>query len=286
MVYGKNRKKYTRKYTKTLKKSNIFKNKSAKSQAKQIYKLNKKVNHIQKLTAPEIQRLQDNIYNINFVDGGGNILVHSNDAVPLFKNYLLDTTKTKHIDLKGCMLRFRYLEIYGLFGCFNDTSLEGDWTISTSKRLIERQPFTAYMRIIIARVKNSTQLVPPKITQAPDQTFNNVNIYDIKPIYGPLIDDVTSNLEIIKNKVIKVNTSNPMKAYKIRLSPKKLGYIYRESADGITLDSVGKNEIVIYTQYVCPNVLRFESPQTQTYKNVGPVCRLTMNYNFGYIDQN
>lgn len=45
------RRKFTRK---PLKKSNIFSKKSAKSQAKQIYALNKKVNKIQRLTKPEL----------------------------------------------------------------------------------------------------------------------------------------------------------------------------------------------------------------------------------------
>lgn len=281
------KKKYFKKWYKKgypLKKSNIFSKKSAKSQAKQIYALNKKVNKIQKLNAPEIQTVQDNIYDENFTYQLQPI-TNKDNATVLYKDFLLNTNKACHIDMKGDMLRPRYLNLYGMFGVINDSSLEGDWTVAQTKRLLERQPFTAYLRIIVCRLKSSTQYIPGKITQAPDQNFSADNVYDIKPIYGPLVSDVTANLDIIKNKVIKVNVNNPMKLYKIKISAKKLGYIYRKSTTGMLLDTVGQNEIAIYYQYVCPNVLRYYNTSTSTDYKVGPICRFTMSYNFGYIDE-
>ena len=179
MGYNKRYRRY-RRYKKnyTLKKSNIFRKKSAKSQAKQIYSLNRKINKIEKLTAPEIQIIQDNIYDTIFLSNDQPI-TNKNDALVLYKDFLLNTTKECHIDMNNDIIRPRFLTLYGMFGVMNDSSLEGDWNIAQTKKLLERQPFSAYLRIIVCRLKSSTQMIPGKITQAPDQQFTFSNLYDI-----------------------------------------------------------------------------------------------------------
>lgn len=283
------RKRYTKrvyKGSRTLKKRNIFKNTSSKSQAKQIYKLNKKVNYIQKTTAPEIQQLQDNLRVVSFTDGNSRPILHYNDSMTLYKDFLLNNQRTRYIDMCGDMLRVRYLYLYGLFGVYADTSLEGDWASQPLIREHTKQPFTAYLRLIVCKLKKSVQSVPLKITQDPDELIaTGSNYWGIKPINGPLITNLGSQLTVLKDKVIKVNNTNPMKLFKIKLSPKQLGYTYRKPPTGSAGATVGENEIVIYYEYVCPNVLQHVDTGGNKI-NVGPNARFTLNVNYGYIDQN
>lgn len=289
------RKKYTKrvyKGTRTLKKSNIFRHKSSSSQAKQIYKLNKKVNYIQKATAPEISRFQGNVFNERLVDTStSEAITNKNGVIPLYKDLLFDNQNVNHITLKGEMLRVRYMYLYGLFETTGSSMLGEEILPGTQRTTMQYMsvPWTAYLRIIVCRLKKSTQTVPTKITQAPDQSYsgsNNRNRYDVKPIIGPLVENISSQLSVIKDKVIKINNNNPSKMYKIKLSPKQLGYIYRKPPEGSVSETVGQNEILIYYQYVCPHLLRYVNMDTSIDKNLSPTCQFTMNINYGYIDQN
>lgn len=283
--YGKGKKYYkNRKFKFT--KSKLYKYRSSKNQANQIYKLNKKVNLIEKKTAPEIQRIQDNIYDTVFVTNNEPMTNYDN-AKSMYKDFLINNTKASFIAMKGDILRPRFLNLYGYFGTVLNPEISGQWATENSKTASDKQLFAAYMRIIVCKLKKSTQLVPSKITQGPDQVISNSNFYDVKPIYGPLKDNITSNMTVIKNKVIKITNSNPSKLYKIRLSAKKLGYIYRKSADGVAGGAYtsGENEIVVYIQYVCPNLLRYQNTGGVNV-NVGPSVRFTMSYDFGCVDQN
>lgn len=273
-------------YKKTLSKSNIFKNKSAKSQAGQIYSINKRIKYIQKVTAPEIQRIQDNLINRDFTDVNHYPITHYNSAISIYKDYLLNAERDRHINMEGNILRARYLQLYGFFGCYSDQSLTGDWVPNPNYQLTARQPFTAYLRIIVCKLKKSCQAVPQAITQAPDEVIpENASYWDVKPISGPLITDLTSQLVVLKDKIIKVNPNNPMRMYKMRFTPKQLGYTYRRPPEGAQPTTVGSNELIIYYQYVCPNVLQYMNQEQQLVR-VGPVCRFTMNINYGYVDQN
>ena len=242
------RKVYKRKrgVKKTLTKRNIFGHKSAKSQAKQIYRLNKKINYIQKTTAPEICRYQNEVFLENMTDYN-NALVHKNGVKSLFKDVMLNTSLDRHIEMNGDMLRMRYLELYGYFGTTNAHDITTDmWGGSTPTPVYvtDTHPWTAYLRIIVCKLKKSVQSVPLKITQEPDHNYGtgNINNYDVKPIIGPLINDLSSQLTVIKDKVIKIDNRNPNKLYKIKLYPKRLGYIYRNPPAGSNASTVGQND--------------------------------------------
>lgn len=273
---------YKKKYKKTLKKSNIFGNKSAKGQAKQIYALSKKIRRIQKETSPELQILQNNILHWEFKTGDQPYNSYANSLV-IYRDQLLNSTRDHYIEMKGSILRPRFLNLYGLFGIYNDTTICGDWNISSGKTLEERQPMTAYMRIVVCRIKKGGDKLPLRVTQDTETDYTSQPMFtDVKPICGPLIHDLTSQLTVLKDKVIKVNTNNPMKMWKIRLSARKLGYIYRKAAHS---QAVGENEIAIYYHYICPNMLRYYDTTTQSSYVIGPHARFTMNYNFGYVDE-
>lgn len=287
------RKKYTKrvyKGSKALKKSNIFKNKSSEAQANQIYKLNKKVNYIQKTTAPEITRYQDNIFNVHFKTDDEQAITHKNGVIPLFKDNILKEDNPKHISICGDFIRMRYLQLYGVFDATSYSDVMTDMLAGRSApEEINRTlsvPWTAYLRIIVCKLKRSVQAVPQKITQDPDQTYEDTDHqYDIKPIIGPLINNLSSQLTVLKDKVIKIDNTKPSKMYKIKLSPKQLGYVYRKAPDGLQ-NTVGQNELIIYYQYVCPALLRWVSSTYQLDKKLSPISRFTMNVNFGYVDQN
>lgn len=288
------RRKYTKrvyKGSRILKKRNIFKNTSSKSQAKQIYKLNKKVNYIQKTTAPEIQKFQANVFNVPLMAGIDDAITNKNGVLPIFKDLLLNNTNPNFITIKGEMLRSRYMYLYGLFQATSINDLTADYLAGLAHSdPVYRSiyvPWTAYLRIIVCRLKKSTQLIPTKITQAPDQNYNDNGVnYDVKPIIGPLIENVSSQLSIIKDKVIKIDNTKPQKMYKIKLNPKQLGYIYRKAPEGSVSGTAGQNEIIVYYQYVCPKLLQYVNTGLTLDKKMSPLCHFTMNINYGYIDQN
>lgn len=268
---------YKKSYKKTLKKGNIFRNKSAKGQAKQIYALNKKINYIQKTTKPEMCISNNNIFYKRFVDNDSHPSSEVSERCFIYKDNVLP-----HITLNGDMLRPKFLKLFGMFGIYNDTTIEGDWATASNRKIIERQPMSAYIRIIVCRLKQSGVQNPPgMITQLNPNDANNSTMRDLYPINGPLIEDVTSALDILKSKVIKVDNNKNVRSWSIKLNSKKLGYIYKKPFQG-SVNPLGQNELVVYYHFVQPATLRYMNQSTNI--SIGPQCFFTMNYNIGYYD--
>ena len=141
MVYKKKRYNYKKK---TLKKSNIFTHKSAKSQAKQIYAINKKINYISKTTRPELQTTTIPMIYKRFIDANSRPIISDYGRLFFYSNYALNSEQTGHIDLQGDMMRVRYIKFFGQFGIFNDTSLS---SFCISGRLAIFSPLTTSLYI-------------------------------------------------------------------------------------------------------------------------------------------
>lgn len=288
MAYNYRYRKFPRKYKKTLKKSNIFSRRSPKAQAKQIYSLNKKVNYIQRTTKPELQVKNGNIMYQRFLNNGQPEIFHHQRWF-LYEDVIMNanTPATSRINLQGSMMRVKSIKLFGQFGVYNDTSLSGPWAVQTSKNLIENDPSTAYLRIVVCRMKKGGGKTPTDIFyENPNENALGGTAYDCSyVINGPLQKGVSAQLDIIKDKKIKVDISHPYKLYSMKLSAKKLGYIYRKPVDTSPAATSGENELIIYTYYCCPALLNYQSPQGVT-TSVGPQCYATMNYNICYTDQN
>lgn len=268
------KKKYSKK---TLSKSNIYGKKSPGSQAKQIYALNKKINYIQKTTKPEMCISTNNIFYKRFIDSNSHPSNEVAERCFIYKDNVLP-----HIVLNGDMLRPKFIKLFGMFGIYNDTTIEGAWNSAPSHQIIERQPMSAYIRIIVCRLKQSGMQNPPgMITQLNPNDVNDTTMRDLYPINGPLINDVTSALDILKSKVIKVDNNKNVRSWSIKLSSKKIGYVYKKPIQG-SVNPLGQNELVVYYHFVQPATLRYSG--TGGSFAIGPQCFFTMNYNIGYYD--
>lgn len=294
MVYQRSKKNYKKRGKLT--KGKIFGNKSAKSQAKQIYALNKKVNYIQKTTKPELKIHTRNLYYKRFIDTNSRPVITDNSRTFLYSGHALNSevegvpdedAGTGCIKMHGELMRIKHIKFFGQFGVYNDSTLCGDWALSPSKQLIERQPFTAYIRIVVCRLKKGGGRTPDTIMQQnPHEGDLSGTAYDCSyPVLGPLVQNITSQYDVLKSKVVKVDVTKPMKLFKFKLSTKKLGYTYRRPVDETNVNAAGQNEIAIYYQYVCPSLLRYITSGTD-YVNIGPQVLFSMNYSIAYVDQN
>ena len=252
--YNKNK----RFYKKTLRKSNIFSKRSSRSQARQIYALNKKVNYIQRTQKPELQTRDYNIWYKRFLDDNNQPKSLEVGRSFFYESVALNpaTPEPNRIILNGNLMRVKFIKFFGQFGIYNDTSLEGDWAVAPTKRLFENDPSTAYLRIVVCRMKKGGGRTPHDIyNENPNENAIGATAYDASySMIGPLVKDITSQFDVIKSKVIKVDVSKPFKMFSFKLNAKKLGYVYRRPVD---VNASGQNELLIYYCYTCPALLNY-----------------------------
>lgn len=268
-------KKYFKKYykKKTLKKGNIFKYKNAKSQAKQIYALNKKVNNVYKKIKPETQIVHSFLQNRIFTTDGNfdsEGVMEWHTGIYLYEQRLLSQEAGYgNYSIKGKLLRPYNFTINGAFG--NRQYQYIDETDNT----VERIPMTGYLRILVCKLARSN------MARFPGQICKSFGSFgsdkpDIGLITGPLIDNIAGGLEIVKDKVIKVNEKNPYKCFKIKV---KNPGTYKIDAINPTSTVPGfLNEYVIYIQYYCPIAYTVDN------HIVGPKHELVSNVKFAFVD--
>lgn len=156
---------------------NLYKHRSSKSQAYQIYKLNKKVNYIERKTKPEID-----IYNMSMFS----------NPVELTANNVSSRyyTITPSDDIKGNLMRLQNLQVWGNL---NSTSTDN---------------FTAYMRILIVQQKVSDQAILTNILYKPN---------DILMCKSPLINGFSQTSRLLYDKLYKIDSDNSGTNFKIKL---------------------------------------------------------------------
>lgn len=276
MVYSKKGyrkyKKYYKRYSKknSLTKGNIFGHKNAKSQAKQIYKLNKKINKIQYLTKPETIVKSGELVNIwNTSNGqlGGTLQSEKHSRWYLYEEGLFGKLS---YNIKGNLIRTNNITLYGYFGVrdlierFDDENYDVDPT--------------AYLRITVAKVGANSTSLPSIIHQSFDTTNPNG---DYGLINGPLIKDVSASLKIIKDKVVKVSPETPKKLWRIKL---KYPGNYRKG-----VASSGNpnwyNEYIVYFTVFVPRLLQVFNSSSQL-ETLGPHVNLAAGMKFVFVDEN
>lgn len=257
----------------TLRKGNIFKNKSAKSQAKQIYALNKKINYIEKKTRPETLVCQTVFVNQLFtVDGqlGSYGLAEWHQRYFIYEEKLFGTIENGGCGyhMVGSMLRPYNITISGLFENKNHTAEIGG-------KVYDSIPMTGYLRIIVGKLYGGNQgRYPAQITKP----YGNTP--DIGLICGPLINDVSASMKIIRNKVIKIDSQRDTRMFKIKI---RNPGTYRKGVDqgGASIPAY-KNEYIMYIQYYAPDQL-FSDGYTGL-QPVAPIHRLTSGIKFVFTD--
>lgn len=265
--YGKKNYGKKRYYRKTLKKSNIFSKKSAKSQAKQIYALNKKINRIEYKTKPEI--ICKDCYMWSSVDKGYSESAPQSEFHTysyLYEENLFNASKINY-QMKGNMLRPYNITLYGSFqNCLYEYNLDG-----TPLKV----PLTGYLRIIVCKLDGGNQgRYPVQITK----NFSSETDYGL--INGPLVSDITASLKIVKDKVIKIDEEHPCKLWRIKI---KSPGTYR-TGEYYGNPPAFKNEYLVYYQLYTPLQLRVEYSGVPRWP--GPVQVFTSSVKFAFTDEN
>lgn len=183
-----NQKKKT--YTKNTKfsKNNLYKNRSSKKQAGQIYKLNKKINNIEKKTKPEIHNLQWNVD-----------LSHEFST----SNCNLGTASNLYTGLKGIMkgdlVRIQNIQFYGYLHSSLTYAEEGQGYLDS------------YCRLIIVQNKTLNQSFPSDIllTQAASGGLACIN--------SPYMEGFSQTVKLLYDKVYHITPDNRSRTFKFTL---------------------------------------------------------------------
>lgn len=265
---------------KTLTKSNIFGKKSAKSQAKQIYALNKKVNYIQKTTAPETKTFTNVLFYFDNWNGS-QLLDEYHHRYDLYKERVLNHTFKKYLEVDGDLLRVKNIYLYGYFGLKS-----WDYLTDTDPQVNLNVPKDAYLKVTVARVIKGSNNFPNSLySSLPNISSDGTNIgleegVPISYINGPMKDGITSQLQILKKKVIHITPAKTSKMMKIKLfNSKKCNLNYRIGA-GSPNDNQG--EIFIYVDFISP-VSLYRTDVTPN-RMVAPRVVAQFNYKLVYSD--
>lgn len=189
-------------YRKTLSKSNIYSNKSASAQAKQISALNKKVSSIYKRTRPETQRYQ------------------LSDSV-VFKNDSFADTYKLFRPFAGISTNMtgNWVNIYGV----NIRALMEYSDNYQVDAAVDHQRTCSYRFIIWQTVKtgSSQQNISDVLLQSGSGTD-----YELQTI-RPLKHGVSANAKILYDKTFTISHANPIKRHSINL--RRLLNLHKES---------------------------------------------------------
>lgn len=196
------RRRYYRK-RRVLSKGNIFGRKSAKSQAKQIYAINKKINKIEKRTRPEtLVYLHNNLscYRTEFSASNTNARVGFTTQNPLI-SYLhsISPADLEYFHISGRMIRISDIKLY-----FN------------LRRSTHSKPFDVLGRITIIKLNKISSNrdvswihTTPVESDSPYSSSTISRIGNISNIvYGPLSNNVTSIGKVVYDKKFKMKGSD------------------------------------------------------------------------------
>lgn len=257
---------YKRKYYKRknpLRKANIFSKRNAKNQAKQIYALNKKINMIEWKTKPEITTLSG--YMFQKPENRQPVKTWQ-DKFALIEQGLLGSGHLNY-QIKGDMIRLQDITIYGqlsneMFSYINPTASNAVMDV----------PLTGYLRLVVVKFDQNTQNLPPTVFQSFQE-----GVADMGLINGPLVRGASSCFKIIKDKVVKINASNPSKFFRIKI---KNAGTYRISPHNPNQTTpFYKNDYLVYMQYYCPTQLINGST------TVGPIQFTTLSVKYAFVDE-
>ena len=264
---------------KKLTKSNIFGKKSAKAQAKQIYALNKKVNYIQKTTAPETKTYSNVLFYFDNYNGS-TLIDEYHHRYDLYKERILNKNLTRYLNIDGDLLRVKNIYIYGYFGL-----KQWDYLTDTDPQQNLNVPRDAYLKITVARVIKGSNSFPNTLYETlPNLSSNSDPALQegipINFINGPMKDGITSQLQILKKKVIHITPAKTSKMMKIKLfNSKKCNLNYRIGT-GSPYENQG--EIFIYVDFISP--VSLYRTDVNPNRMVAPRVVAQFNYKLVYSD--
>lgn len=206
-----------RKYAarKTFKKSNLYAHKSAKAQAGQIYKLNKKINYIERKTKPEIKLEHTELFNAGIETMvGGNVQL---------KDYTYNLSSL----LKGDLMRLQNLYLWGtMYARENEAASTYD------------EVFSLFFRIIVLQQRVAGQEFPAHPIQNAGFDFMN----------SPYIDGFSQGDKVLADRKYYINNSKNCRNFKI-----KIGRLSNLRKRMLNLNPVYDGNIKVYVFIGCTN---------------------------------
>lgn len=251
---------YKRKY-KTLKKSNIFRKKSAKSQATQIYALNKKINRIYKQTAPEIHTYVTNqlngfnkVFQGTQTDNDNGFFQQNGIISRLFNSsghFAGDPGDDKSFSFKGNLLRVKGITLNLHFTRMSVAStLTGNENPIYTAREVGSQEKVGVVRITILRLSNSINSVNSmnyihrlyKREASPAGVIWNTE----DTVYGPLNDTITTMGKVIYDRKFRMGYYGNAFSYRnVKINLK--GGTYRRPENFTENSIMGRDYIMCIT---------------------------------------
>ena len=176
---------------------NTYKNRSSKAQAYQIYKLNKKVNRVYKLTKPEVQIYTDDKYNNN---GQASVEMELNTSH--LSGYNLGITQL--IGKNNHCFNGRYARI-------RDFTLTGSFEfIGNPQEVLQQQ--VCGLRVILFRIK-ADQYAAPIVSDAIDVKNDKNNAYYMN---SPLPEGFSTRFKLVADRKYYIKPElGPAKCFKI-----------------------------------------------------------------------
>lgn len=252
--------------------------KTKNSLSYKVYNLTRKVNRYISTYKPEIQQVRGNMITTDFQD--------NNMLNPVFRDYknLYEQTlrvygEDKYLDIKSDLCRSYKLRLFGYFGLCPATKwyIKDDGQPNPTQDYSTQEPYphTCYLKLVIATLKKGGGRVPvPNEVFVTNQPAPSIpGFRDLTLITGPLQKNITSQLNILRTKVVKVDAKTPQKLFKINL---KVPH-YRKRVNNVAF---GAGEILIYYQLLVPTYL-------ERADNIyAPDPRFSLDYQLLYVDQN
>lgn len=300
---------FYKKGKKALKKSNIFSKKSAKSQAYQIYQLNKKVNRIQKIYRPEIKSeilinqhryldfsafgdtKKDNVYYQSAIINDWRYFKATSSAQPEVGQY-------EKFEFNGSMIRFKNILLRMWFRMNSGANAEQyyyqseepinpDYTVmKINKTPVSEQDYV-YIRIIIAQLKNTIQNSQDTTSILNDYSIGNQEDRMVYRMKGPYRKGTYKNYRVLRDKTIKMQYWNTQGRF-VTFNLKRLrNYQKLQQVQGG--DSIGSGDIIVAISAWAPNrgfsKYQLEKTGQPTLSDGLPNVHMNMQASIYYIDE-
>lgn len=259
--YYKRRTNYKSKKTKrTFSRLNTYRNRSAKAQAYQIYKLNKRVSAIQKATKPETQVRYGEIYtSYNSTDGFQPTDLTKSTAHTVFPII----PPRDFINLQGRLARVKSIKVYG--------------QLFASYQLV----YPLCCRLIFLQCKSS-KVGLPLISEFITYPDNDNPAYE----RGPLRTGITASYRILKTKTIRL-TQPQTRCKTFKVSLKK---VYNWRNDGsfstIPIETTWNNQIFPKGEIFCVALFSNTGYQQSSESQFPNFTLNDLKYKMVYYDQN
>lgn len=223
MVYGRRRSTYRRKSrrgTRTLSTRNIFNNKGARAQAKQISALRKRISAVNRKCAPEVKVAETNFTTSEGFAANSQITGTKQAYVTALPIPLVGTSDNQRVGDKVRLLpaeifmTLQYEEIY-------NSLLQGLTTVQLPLPTSAIQARIVFVQSKIAGQNLALESLSQVFETNPYSSNGNASLIDAQmAMKMPFHTGVTAKWNILSDKIITVSKDTGQKAYRFKVRPK------------------------------------------------------------------